>query len=164
MATFSFDIVSEYDKAEVTNAFMAAQREITNRYDFKNTPAAVEWLGDKDGFRVIGAGEWQIDSLIDILRKQVINRGQSPKILDLTKPITETNMKASKDVPLVKGLDQDKAKQITKLLKETHPKAKCQIQGDAVRINSSSKDELQSVMQTVRSHDFDFALNFTNYR
>ena len=59
MANFSFDIVSEFDKAEVNNAFMAAQREITSRYDFKNTPAAVEWLGDKTGFKVTGAGEWQ---------------------------------------------------------------------------------------------------------
>lgn len=164
MPTFSFDIVSEYDKAEVTNAYQAAQREITNRYDFKNTPAAVEWLGDKSGFKVTGAGEWQIDSIVDILRKNIINRGQSPKIMDLSKPISESNLKATKEIPFIQGLDQDKAKQITKLLKEEHPKVKTQIQGEAVRVTSSSKDELQKVMQTVRGADFEFALNFTNYR
>lgn len=164
MATFSFDIVSEYDKAEVTNAFQAAQREITNRYDFKNTPAAVEWMGDKTGFKVIGGGEWQVDSIIDILRKNIINRGQSPKIMDLSKAIVESNLKATKEIPFIQGLDTDKAKQITKLLKEAHPKVKAQIQGDSVRVSSGSKDDLQEVMQTVRSHDFDFAVSFTNYR
>lgn len=164
MATFSFDIVSEYDKAEVTNAYQAAQREISNRYDFKNTPAAVEWLGDKEGFKVIGVGEWQIDSIVDILRKNIINRGQNPKIMDLSKPIAESNLKAIKEIPFIQGLDQDKAKQITKLLKEAHPKVKAQIQGDAVRVSSGSKDDLQKVMQTIRAHDFDFATNFTNYR
>lgn len=164
MATFSFDIVSEYDKAEINNVFAAAQREISNRYDFKGTPAAVEWLGDKAGFKVIGAGEWQIDSIIDIIRKHVINRGQSPKILDLSKTVVEANLKASKDIPLIEGLDQDKAKQITKLLREQLPKLKAQIQGDAVRVTSSSKDDLQAAMRAVSAADFDFAVTFNNYR
>ena len=164
MANFSFDIVSEFDKAEVNNAFMAAQREIASRYDFKNTPAAVAWLGEKTGFKIIGAGEWQVEAIVDIVRKNLINRAQSPKIMDLGKDVVENNLKATKEIPFVQGLDQDKAKQITKLLKDAHPKAKTQIQGDAVRVSSTSKDELQKVMQTVRAADFDFVTNFTNYR
>lgn len=163
MATFSFDIVSTYDKAELNNVFAAVQREIASRYDFKNTPASIDWLGDKTGFKIVGAGEWQIESIVDIVRKHVINRGQSPKILDLSKDTHESNLKSTKEIPFIDGLDQDKAKQITKFLKEELPKVKTQIQGDAVRVSSGSKDELQAVMRAITAHDFDFAISYTNY-
>ena len=165
MATFSFDIVSEYDKAEMNNVLEQAKREIDSRYDFKGTPAGLEWLnGEKTGIKVIGNGEWQIDAILDIVRKRLATRGQSQKVLDLTRDILESNLKASKEVPFKQGLDQDKAKQITKLLRDDFPKAKTQIQGDAVRVTSASKDELQAVMQKLRGVDFDFPLSFTNFR
>jgi uncharacterized protein YajQ (UPF0234 family) len=164
MATFSFDIISEYDKAEVNNVFAQIGREMSNRYDFKNTPAAIEWLGDKAGFKIIGASDWQIETILDIVRKALVHRNQSSKILDLTKPIVESNLKATKEVPFVEGLDQEKAKRISAIIREKHPKAKPQIQGDAVRVQSPSKDELQSIMQTMREQDFDFAISYTNYR
>lgn len=164
MATFSFDIVSEYDKAEVNNVFMAVEREIGNRYDFKNTPAALEWLGDKVGFKLIGNSAWQIESITDIIRKNLANRGQSSKILDLSKELVEANLKTTQEVPFVQGLDQEKAKMITKVLREELPKVKASIQGDAVRVTSGSKDDLQKAMQLVKAKDFDFPLNFTNYR
>ncbi len=164
MAQYSFDIVSEYDKAEMNNVFEQVQKEITTRYDFKNSPAAVEWLSDKTGFKVIGAGEWQLEAVTDIIRKKLSSRNQSSKVLDLSKPTVESNLKASQELPFVTGLDQDKAKQITKLLRETFPKAKAQIQGEAVRVSSSSKDDLQAIMQLVKGHDFSFPLSFTNFR
>ena len=165
MANFSFDIVSEFDKAEMNNVFDQTQREITSRYDFKNTPAALEWLnGDKTGLKLIGNGEWQIDAILDIVRKKLATRNLSQKILDTTKDVVESNLKTSKEVPFKQGLDQDKAKQITKLLRDEFPKVKAQIQGDAVRVMSNSKDDLQAVMQLLRGKDFDFPLSFTNYR
>ena len=165
MANFSFDVVSEYDKAEMNNVFDQTQREIASRYDFKGTPAEIEWLnGDKTGFKITGNGEWQIDAILDIIRKKLATRGQSQKTLDTSKDITESNLKATKEVPFKQGLDQDKAKQITKLLRDDFPKVKTQIQGDAVRVTSNSKDDLQAVMQLLRTKDFDFPLNFTNYR
>ncbi len=164
MAQYSFDILSEYDKAEMNNVFEQSQKEITNRYDFKNTPAAVEWLGDKTGFKVLGAGEWQLEAVIDIIRKKLSSRNQSSKVLDLSKPAVESNLKATQEIPFVTGLDQDKAKLITKLLRETFPKAKAQIQGEAVRVSSGSKDDLQAIMQLMKSHDFTFPLSFTNFR
>lgn len=164
MAQFSFDIVSQYDKAEMNNVFALVEREISNRYDFKGTPAGIEWLGDKTGLKIIGAGEWQIDAVLDIVRKKLASREQSSKVLDLTKTINESNMKATKEVPFIEGLDQEKAKKITKLLKEKFPKVKTQIQGEAVRVTSSSKDDLQAVMQLIRAQDFDFVTNFINYR
>lgn len=165
MATFSFDIVSEYDKAEMNNVFDQVQREIASRYDFKGTPAEVDWLNsDKAGLKVTGSGEWQIDAILDIVRKKLASRGQSQKVLDTSKEITESNLKATKEVSFKQGLDQDKAKKITKLIRDEYPKIKTQIQGDAVRVQSSSKDDLQAVMQLLKTQDFDFPLNFTNYR
>lgn len=165
MAQFSFDIVSEYDKAEMNNVFDQSQREIQSRYDFKGTPAALEWLdGDKNGLKVVGSGDWQIDAILDIVRKKLAARGQSQKVLDTSREIVESNLKASQEVPFKQGLDQDKAKKITSLIREQYPKVKTQIQGDAVRVTSNSKDDLQAVMQLIRSADFEFPINFTNYR
>jgi uncharacterized protein YajQ (UPF0234 family) len=165
VANFSFDAVSDYDKAELNNVFDQVQREITSRYDFKGTPAAVEWLGDdKSGFKVIGNGEWQIDAILDIIRKKLAARNQSQKLLDATKDITESNLKAVKEVPFIQGHDQEKAKKMTALIREKLPKVKTQIQGDAVRVTSNSKDDLQAVMQLLRAADFAFPLSFNNFR
>lgn len=164
MATFSFDIVSEYDKAEMNNVFDQTEREMTSRYDFKGTPAAIEWLNDKTGIKVTGNGDWQIDAILDIFRKKLATRGQSQKTLDLSKEAVESNLKTTKEVPFKQGLDQEKAKQITKLIREDFPKVKPQIQGDAVRVTSNSKDDLQAVMQLLKEQDFDFPIAFTNYR
>ena len=164
MATFSFDIVSDYDKAEMNNVFAQAGKEIENRYDFKGTPASVEWLGDKKGFKVIGANDWQVDSVLDIISKKLAARNMTSKVLDLSKDTVTSNLKAIKEVPFVEGLDQEKAKKITKLLREEFPKVKTQIQGAEVRATSGSKDELQEVITRLRAADFDFPLNFINYR
>jgi cyclic-di-GMP-binding protein len=165
MASFSFDTVSTYDKAEMNNVFDQTQREIGSRYDFKGTPADLEWLGDeKAGFKVTGNGDWQIDAILDIVRKKLAIRGQSQKVLDVSHETTTSNLKTTKEVPFKQGLDQDKAKRITKLIRDQLPKVKAQIQGDTVRVMSSSKDELQTVMDLLRKQDFDFPVSFTNYR
>lgn len=165
MATFSFDIVSDYDKAELNNVYDQAHRELQNRYDFKGTPADIEWLDDdKTGLKIIGSGDWQIDAILEIIRKKLASRNQSQKILDVSKELVTSNLKTSKEVPFRKGLDQDKAKKITKLLRDEMPKVKTQIQGQEVRVSSTSKNDLQAVMQLLREQDFDFPLDFTNFR
>jgi len=164
MASFSFDIVSDYDKAEMNNVFGQVEREIASRFDFKGTPAAIEWLENKTGFKIIGAGEWQIENVLDIIRKKMAARNQSSKVLDLSKQLLESNLKASKDVPFVSGLSQDKAKQITAFIREKTPKLKPQIQGEVVRVVGASKDELQTAIQVLKTADFDFPLEFQNYR
>ena len=165
MANFSFDIVSEYDKAEMNNVFDQVQRELVNRYDFKGTPAAVEWLNsDKTGFKITGNGDWQIDAILDIVRKKLAARQQSQKVLDTSADLVESNMRTTQDVPFKQGLDQEKAKSITRLVRDKFPKVKTQIQGDAVRVTSNSKDDLQAVMQLLRAQDFDFPLTFNNFR
>lgn len=165
MANFSFDIVSEYDKAEMNNVFDQTKREIDNRYDFKGTPAELEWLdADKSGLKITGNGDWQIDAILDIVRKKLAARNQSQKVLDTSKEPVTSNLKTTKEVPFIQGLDQDKAKKITALLRDKNPKTKAQIQGDTVRVTSNSKDELQGVMQTLQSQEFTFPISFTNYR
>ncbi|MBA3758059.1 YajQ family cyclic di-GMP-binding protein [Candidatus Saccharibacteria bacterium] len=165
MANFSFDIVSDYDKAEMNNVFDQAKREMDSRYDFKGTPAEIEWLdADKTGFKVTGSGDWQIDAILDIVRKKLASRDQSQKVLDTGKESATSNLKTTKEVPFVQGLDQEKAKKITSLIRDNYPKVKTQIQGTEVRVTSSSKNDLQDVMQLIRSKDFDFPVNFTNYR
>jgi uncharacterized protein YajQ (UPF0234 family) len=148
----------------MNNVFAQVEREISTRYDFKGTPAAIEWLGDKAGFKIIGAGQWQLDAVLDIVRKKLAAREQSSKVLDLSKEPTESNLKSTWEIPFKQGLSQDNAKLITKKLREEAPKVKAQIQGDAVRVTSSSKDELQQVIQLLSSVDYDFALQFINYR
>jgi uncharacterized protein YajQ (UPF0234 family) len=165
MANFSFDVVSDYDKAEMNNVLDQVMREIDSRYDFKGTPAQIEWLNnDKTGFKITGNGEWQIDSIIDIIRKKLASRNQSQKVLDTSKDLVIANLKTTKEVPFKKGLDQEKAKKITALVRDKMPKVKTQIQGDEVRVMSSSKDDLQAIMQILQSQDFDFPLSFTNFR
>ena len=165
MANFSFDIVSDYDKAEMNNVFDQAQREIDNRYDFKGTPAAIEWLdGEKTGIKVTGSGDWQIEAILDIVRKKLASRNQSQKTLDTSKELITSNLKTTQEVPFVKGMNQDKAKKITAVIREKYPKVKTQIQGEEVRVTSTSKDDLQQVMQLIRSQDLDFPIDFTNFR
>lgn len=165
MATFSFDITSDYDKSEINNVFDQTQREITNRYDFKNTSASIDWLNtDKTGIKITGDHQYQLDAIVDILRKKLASRNQSQKLLDTSKEPIASNLKVTWEINFKQGLDQEKAKKITNLIRQEYPKVKTQIQGQEVRVVSSSKDELQSVMQLIRNKDFDFPVNFTNFR
>src|SRR3954466_15916918 len=123
MANFSFDAVSDYDKAEMTDVFDHAQRELLNHYAFKGTPAAIEWLdADKSGLKITGNGDWQIDAILDIVRKKLAARNQSQKLLDTSVDSTTNNMQTAKEVPFIRGLNQDKAKKITSIIREQYPK------------------------------------------
>ncbi len=164
MPTFSFDITSDYDKAEMNNVFSQTEKEMTNRYDFKGTPAAIEWLDNKTGIKLTGSGQWQLDAVLDIVRKKLATREQSSKVLDLSKEPVESNLKSTWEIPFKSGLKQDDAKIITKKLREEVPKVKAQIQGEEVRVTGSSKDELQNAMQLLRSTEFEFPLQFGNFR
>lgn len=165
MAQFSFDIVSDYDKAEMNNVYDQVGREMANRYDFKGTAAAIDWLNaDKTGVKITGDSQYHLDAIADIFRKKLATRNQSQKVLDTSAEPTTSNLKMTWELPFRKGLDQEKAKKITSLLRDKYPKVKAQIQGQEIRVTSGSKDELQGVMQLLRAQDFDFPLSFTNFR
>lgn len=165
MGSFSFDIVSDYDKAEMNNVFDQAQREISSRYDFKGTSANLEWLdGDKTGLKITGDGDYQIDAILDIIRKKLATRGLNQKVLDTTKESNTTNLKTTKEVLFKKGISSENAKKVNIIIRDNYPKVKPTIQGDEIRVTSPKKDELQAVIQLLQSKDFDFPLDFTNFR
>lgn len=151
--------------AEVINAIDQTKREMSNRYDLKGTSASLEFLdNDKSGLKVMGDSEYHTDAILEMVRKKLATRGVSQKILDTSKNPVVSNLKTTLEVPFKKGLDQDKAKKITALLRDNLPKVKTQIQGAEVRVSSAKKDELQAAMKLLQEQDFDFPLNFTNYR
>ncbi len=165
MSSFSFDIVSEIDKSEVNNVFDQVKREISSRYDFKNTIAGIEWLNDnKNGFKVLGSSEMQIEAIIDIIRKKLSARSLSQKLIDTSKDLESSNMKFSKELPFASGIDKDKAKILSNSLRAQFPKLKITIIGESLRVSSSSKDELQNAINKVRELDLDYPVQFTNFR
>ena len=164
MPSFSFDIVSEIDKAEMNNVFTQAEKEIATRYDFRGTSAAIEWLDDKKGFKLTGDSEWQVEAVLDIVRKKLAAREQSSKVLDLSKEKVVANLRTTWEIPFKAGLAQDIAKRIAADIRAEVPKAKPQIQGETVRVTSASKDELQKVISLVKAEEYDIPLQFVNYR
>lgn len=164
MAQFSFDIESTYDIGEMNNVFDQSQKELVNRYDLKGTHTALEWLDDKKGVKIYGDSQFHLDAVIEMLRKKAGIRGVSQKTFDVSQEPETTNLRMIWIVPFKNGLKQDDAKIITKLLREELPKVKAQIQGEAIRVMSPKKDELQAAMQLLQTKDFDFPVIFTNYR
>lgn len=162
--TFSFDIVSEFDQSEMNNAVDQTAREIATRYDFQGTSSKISYDKEKQVIELESNSELKLDTIIDVLESKFIKREVDLKHLDKSAEVVQSGMLYKKTLPLVQGLDQEKAKKITKLLREKHPKAKAQIQGDAVRVTSQSKDELQGVMNSLRASELDIPLNFTNFR
>lgn len=164
MAQFSYDIESTYDVGEMNNVYDQVQRELGARYDLKGTHTALEWIDDKKGLKIYGDTQYHLDAVIDMLRKKAATRGISVKSFDTSKEPETTNLRMIWVVPLVNGLKQEDAKKITKLLKEELPKVKTQIQGEAIRVMSPKKDELQASMKLIQSKDFNFPIIFTNFR
>ncbi len=165
MANFSFDIVSDYDRAEMNNVFDQTKKELSNRYDLKGTSANLDWLdSDKSGIIVTGDNDYHIEAITDIVRKKLGARNQSQKVLDTSKDPIVSNLKTTKEIIFRSGLKGDDAKKITKLLRDNYPKAKTQIQGEEIRVTSPKKDELQAVMSLLRQQEFNFPLNFINFR
>ena len=164
MAQFSFDIESTYDKGDMDHVFDQVQKELINRYDLKGTQAKVEWLDDKQGLKISGDNQYHLDAIIDMFRKKAAKRDVSQKTFDTSQEPETTNLRMIWVVPFKNGLKQDDAKKITKLLRDEIPKVKTQIQGEAIRVMSPKKDELQAAMQLIRSKDFDFPISFVNLR
>jgi cyclic-di-GMP-binding protein len=164
MAQFSFDIESTYDIGEMNNVYDQAQKELVNRYDLKGTHTALEWLDGKKGFKIYGDSQFHLDAVIELIRKKAASRNVSQKTFDVSQEPETTNLRMIWVVPFKNGLKQDDSKLITKLLRDELPKVKAQIQGEAVRVMSPKKDELQAAMQLLKSKEFDFPVLFTNFR
>ncbi|HEY9637544.1 MAG TPA: YajQ family cyclic di-GMP-binding protein [Coleofasciculaceae cyanobacterium] len=162
-SSYSFDIVSDFDRQELVNAVDQTVREIGSRYDLKDTKTTVE-LGD-EAITVNTDSEFTLDAVHTILRTKAAKRNLSQKIFDYGKVESASGNRVRQEIKLKKGISQEIGKQITKLIRdEFAKKAQATIQGDALRVSSKSKDDLQIVIQRLKQEDLPVALQFTNYR
>ncbi|KAF3890715.1 MULTISPECIES: YajQ family cyclic di-GMP-binding protein [Nostocales] len=161
-STFSFDIVSDFDRQELVNAVDQTVREIKGRYDLKDTQTTVE-LGE-DRITVNTDSEFTLEAVHGILRDKAAKRNLSQKIFDFGRVDSASGNRVRQEITLKKGISQENAKQISKLIRDEFKKIQASIQGDAVRVTAKSKDDLQAVIQRLRQEDFPVALQFTNYR
>lgn len=164
MADSSFDIVSEYDRQEVDNAVNQTAKEINQRYDFKNVGARVELSGET--ITMAANSEERCLAVYDVLQTKLIRRGVSLKSVDVGEGEPVQSGKEYRLVARLKeGIEQAQAKKITKIIRDEGPKGvKAQIQGDAIRVSSKSRDNLQAVIALLKDADIDCALQFQNYR
>ncbi|WP_309736298.1 YajQ family cyclic di-GMP-binding protein [Chamaesiphon sp. OTE_75_metabat_556] len=161
-STFSFDIVSDFDRQELVNALDQTNREISSRYDLKDTQTTVELAEDK--ITINTASEMTLDAVHDMLQSKAIKRNLSLKIFDYGKIEASSGNRIRQEVTLQKGISQEIAKQISKLIRDEFKKVQPSIQGDVVRVTAKDKDELQGVMQRLKQEELPVALQFTNYR
>lgn len=160
---FSFDIVSEIDRQELTNALDQTRREISTRYDFKD--AQVEIKQEADELVMLAPTEFKFNAAMDIIKSKLIRRNLDLQILGEAKIEPASGGTVRVTVPLIEGISQDQAKLINKLIRDQLPKIKSTIQGEAIRVSSKSKDELQTVMNLLKNQPtLTLPLQFTNYR
>lgn len=160
----TFDIVSRCDLADILTIVDQVKREITTRYDFQGTGSEILFDKDSSEIRIKSNSEIKLKAIKDVIDSKFLRRSVDLKFIDVSREIVNSGMELRWVLPLKQGLDQDKSKQLSKLIREKHPKVKSSIQGDAVRVSSPSRDELQSVMQTVRAAELPFATSFENLR
>lgn len=161
-ATSSFDVVSKYDQQEVLNALDQTRREIQTRYDLKDSRTTIEHEGSR--ITITTDGEYRLQTVRDLMETKFIRRGLSLKVLKYSEPEPAAGGNVRQTAELVQGIDQDLGRRISKAIRDSFPKVQPQIQGDAIRITAKSRDELQSVIQYLKSQDYPVELQFVNYR
>jgi cyclic-di-GMP-binding protein len=163
-AEYSFDVVSQFDRQELVNALDQTRRELGTRFDFKNSPFEINLEGQE--IVILAENESKLTAIKDVIQSKLVRRSLPLKILQWEKPEDASGAKVRQHVKLVQGISSDLARQISKYIRDKHPKAKPAIQGDAVRVSAKSKDELQTVIQGLREQEkgYDVALQFINYR
>ncbi len=162
MAQASFDIVSEIDMQEVRNAVDQTGRELHQRFDFKNTQTSVE-LKD-EAVELASGTEDRLKAAYQVLEEKFVRRQVPLKALQPGEIEPAAKGSVRQTIKLVTGITDEKAKEISKFVRQAVPKAQTQIQGSQVRVSSKSKDDLQAAIAAVKDHDFGIALQFTNYR
>ena len=158
----SFDIVSKFDRQELKNAIDQAEREIRTRYDLKDTKTEIVW--DDNQITITTASEYSLQAVRDTLESKVINRKLSLKILDYQEPEDASGARVRQVIKLKEGISDDIAKKITKQIRDEFKKVTPQIQGDTIRVQAKSRDDLQAVIQLLNGADYPVALQFVNYR
>jgi cyclic-di-GMP-binding protein len=161
-STFSFDVVSDFDRQELVNAVDQARREVTTRFDLKDTKTQIDL--EEEQIVINTENEFVLGQVKDLLTTKAVRRNLSLKIFDFQKAEPAAGSRVRQVIKLKKGISQELAKQISKLIRDNFKNTQSQIQGDAVRVTSKSKDELQDIIAKLKSQDYPVALQFTNYR
>lgn len=157
----SFDVVSEVNLHEVANAVDQADREVSNRFDFKGSGARFELEGDK--ILLYAQNDFQLKQMLDIVWMKLAKRGVDLGCLELGEPHL-SGQAAHQEITLRQGIDKELAKQILKLIKDTKLKVQASVQGDQIRVAGKKRDDLQQIIQMLRQAKLDLPLQFTNFR
>ena len=162
-AESSFDIVSKINHQEVDNALNQTVKEVSTRFDFRGVGASIAWSG-KEAVEIKANSEERANAVLDLFKDKLIKRSVSLKVLDADEPKL-SGKEYRLAVALKEGISQDNAKKVAKIIRDEGPKGvKAQVQGEELRVSSKSRDDLQSVISLLKSKDFDFALQYINYR
>ncbi|HVR39677.1 MAG TPA: YajQ family cyclic di-GMP-binding protein [Thermoanaerobaculia bacterium] len=159
---FSFDIVSETNQQEVSNAIQQAQKELAQRFDFKGSKSTIELTAEE--IVLVSDDEGKLRSVKDIVETKLVKRGVSLKALDYQKIEPAAGGTVRQHVKIVQGIETEKAKAIVKAIKDAKLKVQASIQADQVRVSGRNKDDLQRAIALVKENDFGIPLQFTNYR
>jgi cyclic-di-GMP-binding protein len=159
----SFDIVSKVNRQEVDNALNQTAKEIGTRFDFRGVGASIAWSGDQ-AVEIRANSEERANAVLDVFRDKLVRRSVSLKALDAGEP-KPSGKEYRLAVGLKEGISQDDSKKISKIIRDEGPKGiRAQVQGDELRVSSKKKDDLQEVISLLKGKEFDFALQFMNYR
>jgi len=159
----SFDIVSEVDTHELTNAIDQANRELTQRFDFKDTGASYTLKEKEFTVEMKAPAEFQLRQMLDILTQRLSKRGIDVRCMEKKDPVTNL-AEARQSIVLRHGIDQDTGKKLQKIIKESKLKVQAQIQGDQLRITGKQRDDLQAAMALIKKTELDRPLQFKNFR
>ncbi len=162
--TFSFDVVSDFERQELVNAVDQTLRDVRTRYDLKDTASDLK-LEEKT-ITITSDSEFALSQIRDILESKAFRRGLSLKIFEYGEPREAGGMTYRQVVTLHKGIAEDLARKLSKQIRDNVPKVQVQVQGDALRVTAKAKDDLQTVIKFLRDHEADYPvpLQFTNYR
>ena len=161
-STYSFDIVSDFDQQELVNALDQTRRELKSRYDLKDTNSTIEQKGET--LEIETKDSMTLKSVREMMFQKAAKRGLDLKMFDYGPTGTASGGRVTQTINLVKGIDKELAKKISKTIRDEMKKVQASIQGDAVRVSAKSKDDLQTAMQLIRSGDWPVPLQFNNYR
>jgi uncharacterized protein YajQ (UPF0234 family) len=158
----SFDVVSRVDRQEVDNALQQTAKEVKQRYDFQGTGASIEWSGDK--IELVANSELRVQAIWDVFQTKLIRRGVSLKAIEAGEP-KMTGQQCRIEAELHEGLNQEQAKKVAKVIRDAGPRGvRTQVTGDELKVASKSRDDLQTAIALLKGTEFDFAIQFVNYR
>ena len=163
MATsFSFDVVSDFDRQELVNAVDQLRRELSQRYDLKDSKTEIEL--EDNALTITTASDMTLDAVVDVLRQKATKRKLSPKIFDFQAPEPVGGNRVKQEIKLRKGLSQELAKKLSKKVRDGVKKVTVAIQGESLRVTGKNKDDLQQVISLLKDEDLEVPLQFENYR